>query len=147
MDKAEFLSVLRESLEGYIPMEEVEHNVNFYRNYFKESDLSEKDMIEELGDPRLIARTIIDAYKASKGPMADYYEKQARSEYSRENAAPEGKGKTPFIFRAVAWVCVLAVALAVLFLLARIVGFIIFSLLPVLLVIFLVKLVFDYLKR
>ena len=38
-------------------------------------------MLEELGDPRLIARTIIDSFIAEKGPMADFYTKQARDEY------------------------------------------------------------------
>ena len=83
MDRGEFLSVLRESLEGFIPMEEVETNIDFYQNYFEEASQSDKEVIEELGDPRLIARTIIDAYNASKVPMADYYAEQAIIEYSR----------------------------------------------------------------
>ena len=86
MDRIEFLSILRESLEGCIPLEDVEENVTFYRNYFDNADGSEQEVIQELGDPRLIARTIIEAYKASKGPMADYYTEKARSEYSREHS-------------------------------------------------------------
>ena len=46
-------------------------------------------MLEELGDPRLIARTIITSYEASKGPMAGYYTNQARTEYSNSNRARE----------------------------------------------------------
>lgn len=67
MDRGEFLSILRESMEGLIPMDEVEKNIQFYRSYFDESGQADREVIEELGDPRLIARTIIDAYKASKG--------------------------------------------------------------------------------
>jgi len=90
MDRGEFLSILRESMEGLIPMDEVEKNIQFYRSYFDESGQADREVIEELGDPRLIARTIIDAYKASKGPMADYYTEQARSEYSREHSGQYG---------------------------------------------------------
>lgn len=86
MSKKEFLTLLRDSLEGYIPKEEVEENIAYYQTYFQESEESEKTLIEELGDPRLIARTIIDAYKASKGPMADYYTEQARTEYSKAHS-------------------------------------------------------------
>lgn len=38
MDRIEFLSILRESLEGCIPLEDVEENVTFYRNYFDNAD-------------------------------------------------------------------------------------------------------------
>lgn len=86
MDRGEFLSILRESLAGYIPSQEIEENISFYRNYFDESQGSDREIIEELGDPRLIARTIIEAYKASKGPMADYYMEQARNEYSQSHS-------------------------------------------------------------
>ena len=95
MSKKEFLTLLRNSLEGYIPQDEVEENIAYYQTYFQESEESEKTLIEELGDPRLIARTIIDAYKASKGPMADYYTEQARSEYSKAHSAVyEGETNT-----------------------------------------------------
>jgi hypothetical protein len=85
MTKHEFLTELRNALEGKIPAQEVEENVRYYDSYFRESSKSEKEVCSELGDPRLIARTLIDSFVASKGPMADYYTKQARDEYSREN--------------------------------------------------------------
>ena len=58
MDKKEFFAILRESLEGYVPKEEVEKNISYYQDYFHESELSEKEVLEELGDPRLLARTV-----------------------------------------------------------------------------------------
>ena len=82
MTKKEFLDVLTESLAGNIPAETIEENIIYYKDYIERSDKSEKDTINELGDPHLIARTIIDSFIASKGPMAEYYKEQARSEYS-----------------------------------------------------------------
>ncbi|MBR1741803.1 MAG: DUF1700 domain-containing protein [Lachnospiraceae bacterium] len=122
MGKKEFLAVLRESLEGYVPKEEVEKNIKFYRNYFEESDLSEGELLEELGDPRLIARTIIEAYKASKGPMADYYTEQARSEYSKEHSGAyeeerREEKKEAFVSRLIFMLIALAVVILALILL------------------------------
>lgn len=69
MNRAEFLSILRESLEGNMPKEDVEANLRYYRDYFAQSEHSDKEVCEELGDPRLIAKSLIDAYMASKDLM------------------------------------------------------------------------------
>ena len=83
VNRAEFLSILRESLEGNMPKEDVEANLRYYRDYFAQSEHSDKEVCEELGDPRLIAKSLIDAYMASKGSDANQYMDQARSEYSQ----------------------------------------------------------------
>lgn len=83
MNRAEFLSILRESLEGNMPKEDVEANLRYYRDYFAQSEHSDKEVCEELGDPRLIAKSLIDAYMASKGSDANQYMDQARGEYSQ----------------------------------------------------------------
>lgn len=153
MDRGEFLSSLRESLEGNIPMEEVEKNIAFYRNYFDESGKSDAEVIAELGDARLIARTIIDAYKASKGPMADYYTEQARSEYSREHsenydgsAQQNGYGRNTMKWyeKALGWIIIIFVLAVVLTLVAKVVGLFVGYVLPVILLIILVKILVDH---
>lgn len=158
MDRGEFLSILRESLEGFIPMEEVEKNIQFYRNYFEESEQTDREVIEELGDPRLIARTIIDAYKASKGPMADYYTEQARSEYSREHSGQysdsmnqreeEYSGRHfSWLEKAIGWIVVLFVAIVFFVLAVAVVGVFVGYVLPVILLIVLIKILVDYFRR
>jgi len=152
MDRGEFLSVLRESLEGFIPMEEVETNIDFYRNYFEESGQSDKKVIDELGDPRLIARTIIDAYKASKGPMADYYTEQARSEYSREHSEEydDMSGSYYQYGRKVKWYEKLlfwAIIIIVIVLLFTLVGVFVGYVLPVILLVLLIKIIANHFKR
>ncbi len=47
-------------------------HVQYYRNYIEEEQrkgLSEEDILNELGDPRLIARTLLDAEGASGNPQ------------------------------------------------------------------------------
>lgn len=67
MDKQEFLTTLREHLTGEIPDYEIESNIRYYNDYISAYDgKSEIDKLNELGDPRLIAKTIVDAFIASK---------------------------------------------------------------------------------
>ncbi|MCH5267115.1 MAG: DUF1700 domain-containing protein [Lachnospiraceae bacterium] len=91
MNQAEFLAVLRESLEGNIPQAELEENIIYYREYFESSDCSDTELCEQLGNPRLIAKSIIEAYLASKGAEAEQYTGKARSEYSRRHSAASGE--------------------------------------------------------
>ena len=150
MDKKEFFAILRESLEGYVPKEEVEKNISYYQDYFHESELSEKEVLEELGDPRLLARTVIEAYKASKGPMADYYMDQARSEYSKEHSSAyeeehrEEKRKN-FFGRVGAVVIGILIVCLILFLLKAAVQ-ILYILLPVILLLIVVKILIDHMN-
>lgn len=69
MKKNEFLRKLREFLSYELPDRLVEKNVNYYRDYI-DSEINNKKpeskVLEELGDPQLIARTIIDAAKSGK---------------------------------------------------------------------------------
>lgn len=156
MDRGEFLSILRESLEGFIPMDEVETNIDYYRNYFKEAGRSDKEVIEELGDPRLIARTIIDAYKASKGPMADYYTEQARSEYSREHSEDyDNTAKTHYRYgreikwyeKVIFWAVILLVLVVVFGILFTVVGIFVGYVLPVVLLVLLIKILVDHFRK
>jgi uncharacterized membrane protein len=63
MTKADFLNALRGKLTGEVPPSEIEHTVRYYDEYISEavnSGKSEAQVLEELGSPLLIAKTIID---------------------------------------------------------------------------------------
>ncbi len=94
MTKKEFISILEETLKGRVPGDEIDRNISFYDNYFNDSSKTEAEVCDELGDPRLIARTIIDSYMNSKGAMSDMYERQARQEYTDENRQDEETHKS-----------------------------------------------------
>lgn len=142
MNQAEFLSVLRESLEGNIPKTEMEENLRYYRELFEQREQSDKELCEELGEPRLIAKSLIDAYLASKGADAEQYKEQARSEYSqsRGSCSQEYQGDDFFenMLRILSWVVIGMVALVILVLLLRIALVI---LVPLLLVVIILKIV------
>jgi uncharacterized membrane protein len=77
MNCVEFLEVLREALEGKVPEQVIQDNLNYYRSYINGEVLkgkSEADVIESIGDPRLIARTIEESTKYASDNNAQYDE-------------------------------------------------------------------------
>lgn len=68
MRKIEFLQELREALEGEVPSHVIQENLNYYDSYISQEAArgrGEEEIIEELGGPRIIARTIIDSSEAA----------------------------------------------------------------------------------
>lgn len=61
MNRNEFLRILRESLEMSLEKDAINSQLDYYDRYISDemkNGRSEKEVIEELGDPRLIAKTI-----------------------------------------------------------------------------------------
>lgn len=85
MRKDEFLQTLRRALNGNVPPRVVEENVRYYDGYISDEvrkGRSEEEVIEEIGDPRLIARTIEDTTDgAGEGEFVD----DDASAYSRSS--------------------------------------------------------------
>lgn len=64
MTKTEFLQILREELDGRVPYSVIQENLTYYDSYISSEaakGIPESQVIEDLGGPRLIARTIVDA--------------------------------------------------------------------------------------
>lgn len=64
MGKEEFLNGLRRALNGNLSEAQVEENIRYYKEYFAAEEAkgkTEEEILAMLGDPRLLARTIIDA--------------------------------------------------------------------------------------
>lgn len=67
MRKTEFLQELKSVLEGEVSAAVIQENLDYYGGYIaqeREKGRSEDEIIEELGGPRIIARTIIDSSDA-----------------------------------------------------------------------------------
>ena len=61
MNRNEFLRILRESLEMSLEQDAINAQLDYYDKYISDeikNGKTEKEVIEELGDPRLIAKTI-----------------------------------------------------------------------------------------
>lgn len=70
MDRHEFISILRTALAGKVPATTVEDNVRYYEEYIETQTRQgkrEEEILAALGEPRLLARTIIEANKYAEG--------------------------------------------------------------------------------
>ena len=88
MTKYEFLKELREALEGQVPMSEIEDSISYYRDYFSRQEADgrrEQEILEELGSPRLIAKSIIE----TKGGEQIYYEDTYEEQVNEEEGSPK----------------------------------------------------------
>lgn len=97
MKKTEFLNILEESLKGEVSQNIIDQNITYYDQYIsKASSEEEAQVLEELGDPRLIARTIIEAERMSKQRNQRSYTYNESSYYNQdrmyEDLPPKRKG-------------------------------------------------------
>ena len=68
MDKQEFLSTLRGALVGRLPQQRIEEHIRYYEDYIDirlRSGDSPEALAERLGDPRLLAKTLVTADSVS----------------------------------------------------------------------------------
>lgn len=68
MSKEDFLKRLEEALAGSVPASVVRENLSYYSNYITQETAKGRtveNIVEEIGDPRLIGRTIIDSCEAA----------------------------------------------------------------------------------
>ena len=118
MTRFEFTESLRKALSGRVNHRVVNENVAYYEHYIDaeiKKGRSEEDVLGGLGDPRLLAKTIVDTTGESDRVYADEGE-------SKDPAS----GGTLFgrIFRLPAWL-VLLVLVLLFILIIKIVGLVI----------------------
>ena len=101
MNRKIFLQELKQSLAGQLSMEEIQDNMEYYETYILEQiqrGQKEEEVIEQLGDPRLIAKTIMEASAKKEGQYSDdtfTQEKRSKEKIKRKKGfhieyTPEG---------------------------------------------------------
>lgn len=76
MNKQEFLHELEKSLRGKVDDGELNRQIEYYSSYIRNeihAGRTEEEVLEELGDPRLIARTIVQTYNMKDDPVRNEY--------------------------------------------------------------------------
>lgn len=90
MDRTEFLNILRDQLAGNMQEDKAAAHVRYYEDYIQSQvrgGRPEQEVLEELGDPRLIAKTLIDTDDGSA--QEDY------GEYSSYGGSYDSREETP----------------------------------------------------
>lgn len=152
MIRSEFLNGLRNSLQTRVDAKTVEDNVAYYENYIlteSRKGRSEEEVLEELGDPSLIADSILNSMGID--PMG--YESVVDSyDYSNRNNGygNDGENKnyteiTGVKAKILVITAILAVALVLIGVIAMVLGIIGFLapvLVPLLIVVLIVRVFF-----
>lgn len=150
MSKAEFLNILRQTLEKEVSPEVIEQNVSYYDQYI--GNRSEEEMskiMNDLGDPRLLAKTIIETEKMARQRIKfkdkqNYENSNQDEEIGKDNQNDKSPYGRNMFFTKLSWYhkVTLAIILVLLFILLAIIGRILIVILvtfgvPILLVCFL----------
>lgn len=145
MSKHEFLEQLRDYLSEQLPENAVRGHIDYYKHYIENEirgGRREAAVISELGDPRLLGRTIIDAGTAAGsyhegGTRSDGYDRTA---YTDRDLDAHGK-KTKSSHSSISSfagklkvILIIALILAVLFFIIRFAVRLLIYILPVIIV-------------
>lgn len=158
MSKEEFLRILRIKISGSMAPQEVESQIDYYSAYIDGEIMkgkTEAEVIEELGDPTLIAKTLTAAMKRSSEEIVgeeNYNNSNAYgNDYSDEmDEGPQSKAR---VFKAsgagciIAFIVVLLIIFLLIFLIIKFSFTIIGFLWPVILVLVIGGIIFGLIRR
>lgn len=166
MDKQEFLSKLRIALNGKVDPHVVTENINYYEDYINvevRKGRSEEEVLQMLGDPRLIARTIAETSPAGGGSeyyqngnpqqtpyeSGSYQEEEQASGYRAVYQQEEYRGGKVKVFHIPGWVWTIVTILVVVLIFSVVLSVLSFLapvIITALVVIFFVKLFGEWLN-
>lgn len=75
MKKDDYIFYLNKALKGELPPEKVKYYTDYYKQYIDEevrNGRKQQDVIDELGHPNMIAKSVIEAEKMSGGVNGHY---------------------------------------------------------------------------
>lgn len=149
MRKEEFLEKLRARLSQTMSVQEVTAQIHYYDNYIQEQmwkGKSEEEVLTELGDPLLIAKTLMDVQESqeeSSRPDTKVYDEQGEQEAEdaqKELHRMEIKTRGGCLLAAIILVMVVAMILWA-------AGTVLIHLLPILIPVMVILLVVAYFKQ
>ena len=154
MTKNEFLDKLKMALTGKVSAALVEENMTYYGEYIDSqirTGKSEKEVMDLLGDPRLIAKTIVQTNDVETTQDAEYHEKTV---YDDNVCGCDddgyGDGRNQLKVRQIPgwlWTIIsIIIILCVISFIFSVVSFLLPFVLPVLVVLFFIKLFRDWLN-
>lgn len=142
MTKQKFLNGLKEALVGEVSPAEVNNQLLYYERYIDDEikkGRTEQQILEELGEPRLIAKTIVDAKEnIYRGREAYYYQEGETSQPEEQRIAWNEKNNR--VLRIILILLLVLFGIAVIFSVIRI-------LLPIVVPAILILVVLSFIQR
>ncbi len=131
MTKSKFLEELRDVLSEQLPADQVAEHVAYYRNYIEEQQRngnSEEEILNMLGDSRLIAKTILDTGSVKKDNPNYFYEQPSENGQNTTKKGLSHKGKM-YLYAAIT----IGIICLIIILITTLLSFLLPVLLPVIL--------------
>ena len=138
MRKEEFLEKLRARLSQTMSQQEVTAQIRYYENYIQEqiqNGRSEEEVLTELGDPLLIAKTLVDVQETQ-----EEYSHPETNVYEERGGQESGDAQRELHRMEIIFVVVVAMILWA-------AGTVLIHLLPILIPLMIVLLVVAYFKQ
>lgn len=150
MNQEEFIQVLRETLTGEISSQELESNINYYRTYIIEEiriGKTEEEVLDALGEPRLIARTIINTqgFADQRTEQAGWRQEDSRQQSDHYNEQDGGhsyrrsSGSSGWLFRILVILIPILIIVGIPLILSGLIA-LVAPFLPFLIIVFIIKL-------
>lgn len=154
MSRYDFIEKLRAALSGKATQSTINESVRYYEEYF-DTELrkgkSEEEVLRQLGDPRLLAKSIIEANKqvsrTSSGAEGYSDTVDFETENGRRSAHMYGDGGE---YKIQKWVLILIAVLVVLFIISlvgTVLRFVLRIVIPVVLILAAVKIIAVLFRR
>ena len=99
MSRTEFSQGLKSELEGRVPYSVIQENLRYYDSYIMEEAAkgqTEDEVIESLGGPRIIARTIVDAALDTEDRPDGFDSFESEASYRSGPAGSSQEEREPF---------------------------------------------------
>ena len=147
MTRTEFIDTLQRTLAGSLGSGYVNENVQYYQDYIDTqigSGYSEEEAVAKLGDPRLIAKSIIEAARQEQSAYVNSPEYDEIYEDGSQTDQESGSGAK--VYRIPGWLTLILVML-VLFAVIGLVGSLLTALLPVIIPLVCVVLVIRFFSK
>ena len=150
MKKQEFLDSLRATLSNRVGTGTVAENVNYYEDYINTQirmGKSEDEVVDSLGDPRLLARSIAEANKHAGVSQSQNEYENTDSQYQSRDYQQSNQNQGTYAtkkFRLTVWLILFIVFFFILIvcsLVFSVLSFLAPLLFPILLVIILVRMI------
>ena len=144
MNRAEFIDKLQRALAGALDSSQVAENVRYYQDYINgeiQKGKTEEEVIASLGEPRLLAKSIIEASKRNGSGEAAY--ETYDEEYGTVTEDDRQNGKTVKMPGWLFMLIVVVILLLVIGVVFSVVGVLAPIIIPVLVVILVIRLIQD----
>lgn len=147
MDRTEFINRLQRALAGGLSSSLVAENVRYYQDYIDtevRKGRSEAEVLVSLGDPRLLAKSIIEANKSAGyiGGTNQNYDEETQEEDGRTQGSRTSSG----VIRVPGWLVILIVVVIALLIIGMIFSLISFMA-PVIIPVLIVVLIYQFLRN